>query len=122
MKTKKTPNQARKRIQTRLGLPAGDAPPPEEPLDNVEIGQALEKLEAVINAMDTWVENGNDLSSFSTALKAYVDAYGRDKTNEVEYELTLAWEKYTLVTKLLVEHDRKYGTDQGSGRRKYCTK
>ncbi|WOG29622.1 hypothetical protein [Endozoicomonas sp. 8E] len=103
----KTPNQARKRIQTRLGLPAGDAPPPEEPLDNVEIGQALEKLEAVINAMDTWVENGNDLSSFSTALKAYVDAYGRDKTNEVEYELTLAWEKYTLVTKLLVEHDRK---------------
>ncbi|WP_422451428.1 hypothetical protein [Endozoicomonas sp. ALC066] len=103
----KAPDQARKQIQTRLGLPAGDAPAPEEQFDTVEIGQALEKLEAVIKAMDTWVENGNDLSSFSTALKAYLDAYGRDKTNEVEGELTLTWKKYTPVAKLLAEHDRE---------------
>ncbi|WP_257288384.1 hypothetical protein, partial [Endozoicomonas sp. SESOKO2] len=116
-------NRAMKRIQTDLGLPAGDEQPPEERLEDIShflqrygaerLGHAANKLKAVVKNLHILVKEG-DLGSlkeaYNFAIKVYSYAHGwiePDARDNALNELTSIRKKYTQVTEFLHEHVRK---------------
>ncbi|WP_448217741.1 hypothetical protein [Endozoicomonas sp. 2B-B] len=123
-------NQAMEKIQTELGLPAGDEQTPEERVDDINRfmqrdgaerrDEIIDKLEAATKNLNIQIKDHLRLPKQADyfAITAFAKIHGRDEINEVDEtlgELPLTRKKYTQVTEFLSVHDRK-GMDIESAR------
>ncbi|WP_422411095.1 MULTISPECIES: hypothetical protein [unclassified Endozoicomonas] len=123
-------NQAMEKIQTELGLPAGDEQTTEERVDDINRfmqrdgaerrDEIIDKLEAATKNLNIQIKDHLRLPKQADyfAITAFAKIHGRDEINEVDEtlgELPLTRKKYTQVTEFLSVHDRK-GMDIESAR------
>ncbi|WOG29597.1 hypothetical protein [Endozoicomonas sp. 8E] len=112
--------QAIKQIQIELGLPADGEQTIRERIDDIRHflrgeganrrNEIFDKLQAAAKTHNIRIKSDLGLledDDYYIAIAAYANALARDKTNEVEDELSLTRKKYTQVTEFLHEHDRR---------------
>ncbi|WP_252179152.1 hypothetical protein [Endozoicomonas sp. 4G] len=113
-------NQEVKKVQTDLGLPAGDEQTCQERIDDIKqylqekaperTDEIYEKLEAAAKAHNILTDSNQgslEKDDDSNALENLEGRPGLEASPEPDGELTLARKNYAQVTSFLHEHDRK---------------